>query len=160
MPQAYEGTGEDVSEALKSETRLAGVSEARRIELVEQALARLPERTGVAVWLVIDHAALWDGFQVVGPVRLYYHSLWAEGVRSGPTLDADGVEHPAPEELGDWDAAKKVFENLDDVEHRVFARVWVDAATDSDAQQRARTVVRGLIDLAKHDSNWMLLEGP
>jgi len=159
VPHAYKGTGEDVSEALKSGAKLAGVPEARRLEMAERELASLPERTGVAVWLIIDHAALWDHFQVVGPVRLYYHSLWPEEVRSGPMMDVDAVEHPAPEELDDWDDAKKVFEDLGEVEHRVFARVWVDAATDSDARQRARTVVRDLIDLAKYDSDWVLLDG-
>lgn len=159
LPQAYRGTGEDIAEALKAGAKLAGVPEARRIELAEQELAILPERTAVAVWLVIDHAALRDHFEAVGPVRFYYHSLWPEQVRSGPMMDVDGVEHPAPEELDDWDDAKEVFENLEEVEHRVFARVRVDAATDRDAQQRARTVVRDLIDLAKHDSDWVLLDG-
>ena len=118
-------------------------------------MAKLPETTGVAVWLVIDGAALWDGFQTVGPVWLYYHTLWPDQVRTGASIAENGVEHPAPEELDDWDAAKKVFEDLEEVEHRVFARVWIDASIPSDARRRARTVVQDLIDLAKQDSAWV-----
>lgn len=159
LPHAYGGTDEDVSEALEAGAKLAGVSEARRIDLCQQVLAKLPETTGVVVWLVIDGAALWDGFQTVGPVWLYYHSLWPKQVRTGASIDENGVEHPAPEELDDWDAAKKVFEGLEQVEHRVFARVWIDAAIPSDARRRARTVVQDLLDLAKQDSVWVLLDG-
>lgn len=154
-PHAYSDTGEEVTEALKSGARLAGVPEERRIELCEQILGRLPERSGVAVWLVIENAALWEGFQAIGPISLYYHSLWPEKVRAG----GNGVEFPAPEELENWEAAKKVFEGLEAVEHRVFARVWVERATPSDARRQARSVVQDLIDLAKHDSAWTLLNG-
>jgi hypothetical protein len=159
LPHAYEGTGEDVSEALEAGATLACVPEARRIDLCEQALAKLPERTAVAVWVIIDGAALWDHFQIVGPVSLYYHSLWPDHVRAGASIDENGVEQPAPEELDDWDTAKKVFEDLEKVEHRVFARLWIDEAIPSDARRRARTVVQDLIDLAKQDSAWVLLDG-
>jgi hypothetical protein len=158
-PHAYQGTDENVSEAVTSEARLAGVPEPRRIDLCEQALASLPSRTGVAVWLVIDNAALWDGFQKVGPVWLYYHSLWPDQVRAGASPENDGVDRPAPEELENWESAKKLFENLEAVEHRVFARVWVDAAISSGARRRARQVVQDLIDLAKQDSTWVMLDG-
>ena len=158
-PHAYQGTRENVEEALKSGAKLAGVPEARRIALCEQTLVRLPKRTAVAVWLVIDHAALWDGFQAIGPVWLYDHHLWPDAVRSGTAATPGGLDIPAPKELADWDAAAKVFGDLEDSEHRVFARVLVERSTPRDARERARSIIRDLIDLAKYDSAWLLLDG-
>jgi hypothetical protein len=156
-PYAFAGTDEDVSEAVASGARLAGVSEQRRIELCEHALAELPSRSAVVVWLVIDHAAPLLQYQQVGPVELFDAALWPDTVRAGGT-NADGDGWSSPPELADWERATPVFERLEARTPRAFARVSLDDSTPTKARDQARAVVQTLVDLADQDSDWVLLD--
>ena len=134
------------------------VDEERRVELCEQALAELASRSAVAVWLVIDNAAIRSGFLAVGPVWFFDGRLWPDGARSGTSMKQEEGLSP-PQELVDWDAAKGWFEHLPSVGHRVFARVWFDDASVTRAREHARRVVRDMIDVANSTSHWKLLDG-
>lgn len=142
-----------------SERELAGVPEERRIQLCAETFARPPSSSGVAVWLVIDGAVLEDGWLKVGPVQLFDHRYWPASFKPGGPMDTarDGFE--APPELADWEQASMWFDHLPEGGHRVLARVWLSNAALPQARQRARDVLQAMIDLAKTDSAWVLLDG-
>ncbi len=157
-PHALSDAGEDMAEAIQSGKNHGGVEEQRRIELCELTLARLPTRSDVAVWLVINHASPADEYQEIGPVQLFAGVLWPERVRAGRSSDGQ-KEWTPPVELSDWESAKPMFERLDAHAERTFVRVFVEDTTPTLARQHARDGVQNLIDLANPNSGWTILEG-
>lgn len=134
------------------------VSERRRLAICEEVWPDLPERSGVAVWLVIDNASLEAGFLQVGPISLFNQTMWPDGLRADGTMSRLVEGFVPPPELAD-DEASSWFDNLTATDHRLFARVWLDDVPTSVARERAREVLQAMIDLAKSDSAWILLEG-
>ena len=156
-PHALSDAGEDMDEAIQSGKNHGGVEERRRVELCELTLARLPTRSDVAVWLVINHATPADEYQEIGPVQLFAGVLWPDQVRAGRSSDGQ-KEWTPPVELLDWESAKPMFERLDADAERTFVRVFVEDTTPTLARQHARDGVQNLIDLANPNSGWTILE--
>lgn len=99
---------------------------------------------------------------------LFDRGLWPDAVRSGNATARLREGIPAPKELANWDAAKraftwdddkKAFKGLDPEKPRLVARVWLEDSTSRRAEAHARRVLQSLIDLAKSDSGWVLLDG-
>lgn len=135
------------------------VDEACRITLCEERIAEPEARSSTAVWFVIDDAALERGYLAVGPVQLFDAGLWPDGARPGGVLERSLDDFQPPPELFAWDEAAPWFTSLPEADHRIFARVWVTDAPVAEARQRARAVLQAMIDLAKSDSAWVVLEG-
>lgn len=160
--------GEDVEVDENAGPQFGRVDEDRRLELCAQTLAKVPDRAGFAVWLLIDNAALWDAFQAVGSIWLFDSRFWPDAVRSGEAPKRVGQDLPAPQELADWDEAQlalgwyddeKAFRGLAREIPRLLVRVWVESTTVARATDHARAVIQGMVDLAKSDSGWVLLDG-
>ncbi len=160
--------GEDVEVDENAGPQFGRVDEVRRLELCAQTLAQVPDHAGFAVWLLIDNAALWDAFQAVGSIWLFDSRFWPDYVRPGEAQKRVGQDLPTPPELADWDEAKlalgwddeqKTFGDLAPETPRLLARVWLRSTTVARATDHARAVIQGMVDLAKSDSGWVLLDG-
>jgi hypothetical protein len=134
------------------------LSEDERLGLCESQLVEPMALADVVVWLVINDAALADGYKRIGPIQLFDGGAWPDGVRPGGWLEQRVDELDAPE-LADWNGASIWFAHLPEATHRVFARVTIDEVAPQAGRERAQRVLRSMIDLAHTHSAWTLLEG-
>ena len=151
--------GEPVVEQPEGREHVGGVTEERRIELCEEQLAKLPGPSQIVVWLVLDNAALPDQFLQLGPVWLFDARYWPNDYATEQIVSRIDPGLPEPPEFNDWEWASHEFAHLPAAEHRIYARVTLEDTMTASARTRARRVLQEMIDLAKSDSDWILLDG-
>ncbi len=136
-----------------------GLPETDRLILCEARLAELPGQSQIVVWLVVDNAALPDQFLQLGPVWLFDGRYWPKDYGTEHIVSRIDPGLPEPPEFDDWGWASHEFARLPAGEHRVYARVTLEDTMTTSARTRARRVLQEMIDLAKSDSDWILLDG-
>jgi hypothetical protein len=156
--EALSRLGVDIEASDEDTSGFARLPEARRLELCEERVAEPAPRSAVAVWLVIDNAAVEDGYLNLGSVQLFDQSLWPDAARPGGELERRVEEFTGLPELAGPDA-RTSFGGLDASEHRLYARVRFDDTPVSTARARAREVMVSLIELANTRTDWKMLDG-
>jgi hypothetical protein len=151
--------GEPVVEQPEGKEHVGGVTEDRRIDVCEEQLAKLPGLSQIVVWLVIDNAALPNQFLQLGPIWLFDGRYWTEDCATGDIASRIDPGLPVPPEFDNWAWASQEFARLPAAEHRVYARMTLEDTMTARARARARRVLHEMIDLAKSDSDWVLLDG-
>jgi hypothetical protein len=154
----------EISEQEASDGRkLAGVDEQRRIDLCEEALAQLPERSQVVVWLALADAAMPDEYISTGPIQIFSAATWPDAILTGKVSTETGEAVPAPRELADGefvDRLTQASKNVRETAGCALVRVTLEDSTPPVALERAQGVIRGLIDIGKAErSTWRLLDG-
>jgi hypothetical protein len=151
--------GEPVAETDEANAHKALVAEDRRLTLCEEQLRKLPQRSGIAVWLIIDNAALPDtALLALGPVWLFDGHSWPADCNIQSIIGnvTDGL--PTPPGFEHWPDASEKLLKLPAARHRVFARVLLEDTTAANARGRARRVLQEMIDLSGAGSGWSVRE--
>ena len=130
-----------------------------RIQLCEERLPTPATRSPVVVWLVLDNAAIRDGYLQIGPIEFFAASMVPDAIRPGGALSAEIPGFEAPPELATWKDVEAQFGALTPIEHRLDGRVRIADAPMGQARMRARRTLQAMIDIANPASGWIVLEG-
>jgi hypothetical protein len=137
----------------------AGWSEQQRLNECEARVAVPAEVADLAVWLVIDEAALVNGYLALGPIQFFDQVLVPDEAQPGGSLEKRIDDYQPPAELAQWADVAAAFTDLPKVKHRLYARVWLPQTSQGEARRRASRVVQDVIDVANPNSDWVLLSG-
>ena len=149
-----------IPDAPQARHSFAGLTEEQRLDLCEERLPKPAERADVAVWFVINEAAIIDGYLRVGPVQLFAAGMVPDAIGVGGALTKLTDDFESLDEAGAWDEVRSLFDNVNpDVKHRLYARVWVPDAPMGVARRRARDSLEAMISVANSESQWVLLDG-